>query len=721
MGRCCNARCDNDRYKKELPDAFWVFHAAPALARALGMRTLSADVGGTFTDLVLIDAETGSVHLDKVPSTPGRADAVLEGIKRITGKGDLSASDIDLFVHGFTVATNALLTRSGANVAMVTTQGFRDVLEIGDQMRPHLYHLTQTQPRPVVPRSRIVEVGERVDAFGKVVTVLDEDRADAAAEALAALEPDAVAVCLAFSYLDSTHEEMIERAVNKRLSGVPVYLSSRVNPQIEEYPRANTTAIAAYVGPVVERYVSNLDQSLAGENIDAPLRLMRSDGGVATPEVARRNPATMLLSGPAGGVIAGAALSADLAVSNLVTFDMGGTSADFSVITDGEPRMVNSRLVNEQPLRLPTLDIETISAGGGSIAHVDLGGGLKVGPDSAGAEPGPACYGQGGVQPTLTDAAVVLGILDRHEFLGGEMNIEPPLARAAIKEHIARALDLSVEEAALGIIRVANAGMIQTIRKISVECGLDIRDFALLAFGGAGPIYAPFMADELGMAEVLVPLSPGVYAAQGLLMSDIRHTAQTTYQKRVAKIEESDISSRFTALATELDRALSNDGIAEDARRFRYAADMRCVGQFHELTVPFPSPDRPRWWEAKEISALFHRHHERTYGHADESIAVEIINLRVEAFGETPRSATSVFSSASSQTPPASSERDVYLDSRSGFQPCAVYQRHDLRPGHAISGPALVAQRDTTTLVLAGQNAKVSNDGVLRISIGSAS
>ena len=280
------------------------------------MRTLSADVGGTFTDLVLIDAESGSVYLDKVPSTPGRADAVLEGIKRITGAGNLSADDIDLFVHGFTVATNALLTRRGANVAMVTTQGFRDVLEIGDQMRPHLYHLTQTKPPPVVPRSRIIEVDERLDAFGGVVTPLDEAEAAKAAEALAALEPDAVAVCLAFSYLDPTHEEIIERAVNTRLGGVPVYLSSRVNPQIEEYPRANTTAIAAYVGPVVERYVSNLDQALARENVDPPLRLMRSDGGVATPEVARRNPATMLLSGPAGGVIAGAALAADLDVPN---------------------------------------------------------------------------------------------------------------------------------------------------------------------------------------------------------------------------------------------------------------------------------------------------------------------------------------------------------------------------------------------------------------------
>lgn len=360
--------------------------------------SIGVDVGGTFTDLVLIDGRAG-VHLDKVPSTPGRPDAVLDGIRRIAGTAGVATSGIDLFVHGFTVATNAFLTRNGARVAMAVSAGMRDILEIGDQMRPHLYRLSQTKPLPVVPRSRMVEVAERRDAFGKVVTPLTMEETRRVAAAIAVLEPESVAICLAFSFLDAGHEEMLEEALAEELPGVPLYLSRRVNHQIEEYPRANSTALAAYVGPVVDRYVATLDQALAADNVAAPLRLMRSDGGIATPRSARDNPAAMLFSGPAGGVIAGANMAEELGVGDLVTFDMGGTSADFSVIVGGEPRMVTERRIAGVPLRLPTLDIETISAGGGSIAHVDIGGALRVGPQSAGAEPAPATPGAARTQP----------------------------------------------------------------------------------------------------------------------------------------------------------------------------------------------------------------------------------------------------------------------------------------------------------------------------------
>lgn len=679
------------------------------------MRYLSADVGGTFTDLVLIDSDR--VHLDKVASTPGSADAVLEGIRRVTDSAGLKPSDVDLFVHGFTVGTNAFLTRNGAKVAMVVSDGFRDVLEIGDQLRPHLYRLTQSKPLPVVPRSRVVEADERLDAFGKPVTALSEDEARRVAEETAALEPESVAVCLAFSYLDAGPEEMIERHLADLLPGVPIYLSSRVNPQIEEYPRANTTAVAGYVGPVVDRYVATLDQALAADGVTAPLRLMRSDGGVATPEAARQNPAAMLLSGPAGGVIAGAAMAEELDVANLVTFDMGGTSADFSVVADGEPRMVMGRELDGQPLRLPTLDIETISAGGGSIAHVDLGGGLRVGPQSAGADPGPACYGQGGTDATVTDAAVVLGILDPGEFLGGEMALDADLARRAVQKTIAEPLGLSLEEAALGVVRVANAGMIQAIRKLSVERGLDIRDFALLAFGGAGPIYAPFMARDLGMAEVLVPTSPGVYAAQGLLMSDIRHARQAAWQRRFSKVDENELSERLLALKADLDGALARDGIGEADRYFRFAADMRCVGQFHELLVPLPEPGAPGWWHADDVAAAFHRQHERAYGHTDEAVPVEFVNLRVDAFGRTPKAALARADGEASGVPEPVAHRPVCLDAAKGFEDVPVYRRGDVRPGHGIDGPAVIIQRDTTTVLLHGQSATVAPNGVIRIKV----
>lgn len=679
------------------------------------MRMLAADVGGTFTDLVLHDATTGAVYLDKVPSTPGRADSVLTGIQRIAASAGLTPQDIDIFVHGFTVGTNALLMRSGARLAMAVTAGFRDVLEIGNQLRPHLYLLSQSKRAPVVPRSRIVEVVERRDAFAQVITALSAAEAERVAGAIAALEPEAVAVCLTFSYLDASHEEQLAASIKARLPQVPVYLSSRVNPQIEEYPRANTTAVAAYVGPVIDRYVNTLEHALRAARVTASLRLMRSDGGVATPASARDNPASMLLSGPAGGVIAGAAMAAELGVPDIVTFDMGGTSADFSIIAGGEPRMVTTRRLDGEPLRLPTLDIETISAGGGSIAEVDLGGALRVGPRSAGAEPGPACYGLGSEAATITDAAVVLGILHPDEFLGGEMPLDASLAWAAVERTVAQPLGIDIYAAAAGILRIANAGMGKAIRKLLAERGFDLRDFALLAFGGAGPIYAPYLARELGMAEVLVPNTPGVYAAQGLLMSDIRHVAQCSFQCQLSKVDEGRLAARLEILRNDLIAALARDGIAASDRYFRFSADMRCLGQFHELIVPLPAPAVTPWWDAATVAARFHSVHERTYGHADPKVPVEIVNLRVEAFGRVTKPTLPSRSADEVSAPQPALLRAVCLDADIGFVDTPIFRRDQLRVGQVFAGPAVITQRDTTTVVLSGQNASIAAGGVMRI------
>ncbi|HLB80978.1 MAG TPA: hydantoinase/oxoprolinase family protein, partial [Dongiaceae bacterium] len=602
------------------------------------MRYLAADVGGTFTDLVLVDTGAGAVHLDKLPSqAAGSAAGVGAGVRRVAAAAGLAPGDIDLFVHGFTVGTNAFLTRAGARAALVVTAGFRDLLRIGSQMRPDLYALSGAKPAPVVPRSRTVEAVERIDAFGAVVTPLGAVEAERVAAAVAALAPEAVAVCLAFGHLNPAHEIMVEAALKARLPEVPVYLSSRVNPQIEEYPRANTTAVAAYIGPVIDRYVAALEATLAGLGMRAPLRLMRSDGGVATPRAARDNPAQMLLSGPAGGVIAGVALGRELGVRDLVTFDMGGTSADFSVVLDGRPSMVGGREIDGQPLRLPTIDIETISAGGGSIARVDLGGALRVGPDSAGAVPGPACYGQGGEAATVTDAAVVLGLLDPTAFLGGDIPLDAGLARDAVERSVGRPLGLDAAEAAFGIVAVANANMIQAIRALSVERGHDVRGFALLAFGGAGPVHAAFMARELGMAEVIVPRNPGVFAAQGLLLTDIRHSALAPYQRALDGLDAADLGGRLEALRRALDGELAADGVATADRYFRFAADMRCVGQFHLLNLPLPAPGVAGWFDPAALAAEFHAAHERAYGHADPAAPVEMVNLRVDGFGAMPK------------------------------------------------------------------------------------
>ena len=683
------------------------------------MRYLAADVGGTFTDLVLVDGSAASprVFIDKVPSqATGSALGVREGIQRLSAKAGIAAGDIDLFVHGFTVGTNAFLTRSGAKAALVVTQGFRDLLLIGNQMRPDLYSLTAGKPAPVVPRSLTVEAVERVDAFGQVVTALTAAEIERVAAAVVALKPEAVAICLAFAHLNPAHETKLAEAIQAKLPGVPVYLSARVTPQIEEYPRANTTAVAAYAGPVIDRYIGRLESNLKEVGLGGPLRLMRSDGGVATPRAARDNPAHMLLSGPAGGVIAGADLAKALDVKGMVTFDMGGTSADFSVIIDGVPTMVREREIDGQPLRLPTIDIETISAGGGSIARVDIGGALRVGPKSAGALPGPACYGQGGTDATVTDAGVVMGLLDPNEYLGGEMRLDPDLAAKAVERSVATPLGLGLEEAAFGIISVANANMIQAIRSLSVERGHDVRGFAILAFGGAGPLYAPYMARELGMAEVVAPRNPGVFAAQGLLLTDIRHAAQAPFQRNIARLKPDEIGPQLTRLKAELDHELEADGVPASERYFHFAADMRCVGQFHLLTIPLSQPNGSGWWDGAKVAAEFHAAHERSYGHADPSVPVEIVNLRVDGFGKIQRPPQPPEPAFVTGVAQAVGSRRVYFD-RQGWSEAKIYRRDLLKPGQEIPGPAIVMQRDSTIVVLPGQRGRVDKRAVIRIAI----
>lgn len=680
------------------------------------MRLLSADVGGTFTDLVLLDSEGGSFHVDKVPSAErGSPASIVRGIERILRKAGLAHSDLHLFVHGFTVATNALLTRSGARCAMIVTEGFRDVLEIGDQLRPKLYSLTQSKPRSLIPRSRVIEARERLDRDGNVVQRLTSEEAERVADAVAALQPEAVVICLIFGHLNDAHEQLLRRAVAVRLPKVPVYLSSEVNPQTEEYPRANTTATAGYVGLIVDRYLGQLEADLESSGVTARLLLMRSDGGVATPRAARRNPAHMLLSGPAGGVIAGRYLGQRMGVTNLITFDMGGTSADFSAIVEGRTRKVRARVVDEQPLRLPMLDIETISAGGGSVAWTDRGGALRVGPYSAGAVPGPACYAQGGDEPTITDAAVVLGLLDPADYLGGEIVLDADLARKAVQDRIAAKLGLPVEEAAFGIISVANAMMTQAIRSLSVERGLDVRDFALLAFGGAGPLYAPYLAENLNMAEVVVPRFPGVFAALGLLLSDVRHTAMTPFSRLLATLDVKDLRRHLDRLLAQLDSELDADGVPVSDRVFQCSGDLRYVGQFHEIEIPLAVPE-DRSWRWQDVRDAFVAEHERLYGHAAPEAPVEIVNLRAEGLGAIRKMSEVASTASESYVPEAAGKRSIYLDRKIGWTDCALYRREVLQYGARIDGPAIISQVDSTVLVPANYRATVEVDGIIRLS-----
>ncbi|WP_315926718.1 hydantoinase/oxoprolinase family protein [Mesorhizobium sp. SP-1A] len=679
------------------------------------MISLSADVGGTFTDVVLADSASGRTFADKVLTTPGTSDAIVAGILRLTGWAGVKPSDIDIFVHGFTIATNVWLTRSGARVVLAVTQGFRDVLEIATQRRGLPYSLTQTRTMPLVPRSRVIEVDERLDAFGGVAAALSEQEAERTVEAILALKPEAVAISLLFSHLNPAHEQLLARALKSRAPDLPVYCSSVINPQIEEYPRTNTTVTAAYVGPAVDEYIRKLETALPAIGMMAPVLLMRSDGGVSTIQAARDNPATMLLSGPAGGVVAGCAISRDHATPNIITFDMGGTSADFSLIAEGAAVTANERLINGEVLRLTTLDIPTISAGGGSIGSVDLGGAIRVGPASAGSVPGPACYGRGGTLPTLTDAALVLGLLDADEYLGGEMRLDTGKAKHAIKAAIADRLSISVEDAAYAMITIANAQMAQAIRSLSVERGHDLREFSLLAFGGAGSIFAPFLAEDLEMRDIVIPSRPGVFSASGLLLSDIRYTFQTPFLAQLDAVDHDALDSAGSGMRELARQAFERDGVAAQDRQIRYLADLRYVGQVHELTLPIEHDNGAIRWNAGQLAEQFSRAHERAYGFADGSIPCEVVNLRLEGVGNVAKPKTENSLSEVRETPVKPGRRSVYLGPALGYREVNVYRRNSLHEGDRLTGPAVINQPDTTIFVLPTQEAQVGRDGVLRI------
>lgn len=679
------------------------------------MITLAADVGGTFTDLVLVDSEKGTVLVDKVPTgARGSARGIAAGIERIAARAGIGVSDIGLFVHGFTVATNAFLMRAGARALLITTEGFADVLEIGSQMRPRTYALQQHKPLPVITRADVIEVHERVDAFGAPVTRLTELEAARVADEVARRRPEAVAISLVFSFLHPAHEAMLKQAIAARLPDLPVYCAHEVNPQLEEWPRASTTAMAAYVGPIVTRYLDELERLLEGIGFRGALQLMRSDGGVATPRATRANPAHMLTSGLAGGVTAAADLCGKLDVADAITLDVGGTSADLAAIVGGHSRSRMSRVIDGQPVRLPTIDVETISNGGGSIAWVDRGGALKVGPLSAGAVPGPACYGQGGTAPTVTDAAVVLGWLAPEDYLGGDVRIVPELAARAVDE-VARPLGLSATDAAFGIIRVANAMLVQSIRALAVERGIDLRPFALIPFGGAGPLYGGMIARELGMREVIVPRHPGVFAAEGLLAADIRHMAQAPFRAALGAISGHDLKAGLAPLIRQMEHELEADGVPRQHWSFRVLGDLRYIGQFHEILCEIPAELLERY-DAEGLSTLFHQQHVAHYGHADPSAPVEIVNLRVEATGKlgTPTIVAAEPRRAAAAEPVRM--RRVVMAQREEPRDVPIHERSLLGEGQSVIGPAIIVQRDSTTVVLAGQRATAGAHGTLRIS-----
>jgi len=673
---------------------------------------IGVDIGGTFTDIVALD-RAGRLALTKVPSTPKD---LLQGIgaavTQVLALAGARPSDVERFIHGTTVATNAILEQKGAVTAVLTTEGFEDVLELGRMKRSRMYDLAMDPEVPtfLAPRRRRLGIRERLDARGRVLVPLDEDAVRSAVQALQAQAVQAIAVCYLFSFVNPAHERRTREVIAELAPDISVSLSSDVDPTFREYERLCVTAFDAYLGPVVKRYLAGLADTLRGLGVPAVPLIMRSRGGIVSAALAAQQPVTLFLSGPAGGVI-GAAFAAERSgVSDFVSLDMGGTSNDVAVVRDGTPLLASEGAIGPYPVRTPMVDVNTIGAGGGSIAWIDAAGGLRVGPRSAGADPGPACYGRGGDEATVTDASVVLGYLNPARFAGGTLALDTAAAERAVAA-VGRRLGVDAVAAAAGIHRVVNARMADQIRLVTIKRGHDPRQFSLVVLGGAGPVHGAALAAEMGMAEVLVPEAPGVLAAFGLLAAAVEHHHARTLQ---ARTDAADLDAVNRCLA-ELDRAgrrrMREEGAPADLVRVAYTADMRYVGQAYELEVPIAVPvTRERM---PEVLTAFHAVHERVYGYARTQQAVEFVNFRAVHTYPLPRPVVTPAARATGTLTDARlGERRAYFGA---FVPTAIYERARLPLGARLAGPAIVEQSDTTTVIPPGVTALVDDAGNLRL------
>jgi N-methylhydantoinase A len=688
---------------------------------------LGIDVGGTFTDAILINEETGETRIAKVPSTPKDPSiGFLNAVERILREASIKPADVGYLVHGTTVATNAIIEGDLSPTGFLTTAGFRDMLEIQRQIRPALYDLLFEKPRPLVPRYRSFGIPERLDHKGKVLTALDEKAVADAARQLKQEGVEAIAVCYLYSFLNPDHEQRTREILREIFPEAVISLSSEVAPEFREYFRASTTVINAGVQPIVERYLANIEKRLRGAGLKGELLIMQSSGGVLTFEAARTKPVFMVESGPAAGVIVSAHLGRVLGFENVMSFDMGGTTAKAGLIEHGTPHITKEYEVGTAaraergakgagyPIRTPVIDLVEIGAGGGSIAWVDAGGMLRVGPRSAGADPGPVCYGHGGTEPTITDANLVLHRLDPDHFLGGEMRLDEAAAHKAIKQKCADPLGLDVLEAALGIVEIANTAMINAARRISVQRGHDPRDFVLVAFGGAGPLHANRIAAELEIPTLLVPMSPGTTSAMGLLVTDLKHEYSTTLIQRVDRLDAEAVNRRYREMEERGRKALLGEGMAGARISFERLIEMRYVGQSYELPIPLQE-DRVEN-AIQGMLKRFHEEHERAYGFAAPAEPVELVTLRLTAVGgiakpklkELPKHAGGVGAARRAV-------RKVYFAETKGFVDCASYNRYKFSTGDVIPGPAIVEEMDSTTVIHPGFQAEVDRYGNLLI------
>ena len=674
---------------------------------------IGVDVGGTFTDFVLLNAEDGSLSHFKVPSTPDDPSiGIAEGIREMLARFAVSAADVGFLGHGTTVATNMMIERRGVATGLITTKGFRDVLAIGRQTRPSLYDYSIRKPLPLVERYRRLEVNERLDASGAVLKPLDETAVAEVVRQLIASGVASIAVSFIHSYRNPAHEEQVRRVIERIAPGTYVSLSSSVLPEFREFERTSTTVLNAYVGPRMGGYLDQLRTRIAAEGITAEPLTFHSNGGLLPVKTVKQLPVLSCLSGPAAGVVGSVAIGAAAGISEIITFDAGGTSTDVSLITGGRPRFTSNRLVAGYPVKMPMLDIHVVGAGGGSIARLDDTGALKVGPISAGAVPGPIAYGKGGTEPTLTDANIVLGRLNPVALLDGRMKVDRAKAAAAIEEQIARPLGLSVEAAAYGILRIATANMSRAIRAVSTEHGHDPADFVLFAFGGAGPLHAAEVAEECGIRRVLVPQEPGTLCARGILLSDISRDYVHTQLAVVSENVWSQIAHVMADMVREGDRWLEQERVLRERRTFRLAIDARYQGQSHDIRVYMDTvtdQDRERFIEA------FHKTHQLEYGHAIPDLPIEVVNCRVQAVGIVPKGASRMAGATGSVPAARTDERQVYFGERHGWLTTGIYRHSALPVMVPLQGPAVIDEMSSTTIVHPGQRASMDRAGNILI------
>jgi N-methylhydantoinase A len=672
---------------------------------------IGVDAGGTFTDVCLMQQD-GSLAIFKLSSSPSDpSDAISNGVSEIIDQEGVDGGDVRYFGHGTTVATNALLEGRGAKTGVITTHGFRDLLELGRQKRPDLYDLQVDKPEPLVRRALRHEVAERVLATGEVYRKLDVDGVRGAVRALRDAGVEAIAVCFLYSYLRPDHEDMVGQIVAEEYPDVYLSLSHDVVAEFREYERLSSTVVNSFVGPNMSRYIRHLQDRLRGQGLDVHAYITQSNGGIISLGVAAESPVRTILSGPAAGVVGAATVSRQAGYPNLITFDMGGTSTDVALISDGQPSMKLEQEVAGHPIRTPMLDINTVGAGGGSIAWIDSGGHLKVGPQSAGAVPGPACYQRGGADATVTDANVALGILSREILLGGRMPIDALASDRAV-DQLAGELGLSREEVAQGIIDLATVNMARAIRVISIERGYDPRDYTLVAFGGAGPLHAGRMARELDIPRILVPTIPGILCAYGLLVADLRTDFSRTQYLPAVPDSLAAINRVFDDLEQSAAGWFDYEGIDDADRQTRRVADMRYVGQNYELSIPLPEGEL----DERSLDSLldaFHEAHDQAYGFAASDEPIQFVTLRLEATGATPTQEVATIASGGTAGDALVGQRHAYLPENGGWGDIPLYDRARLTAGVEMFGPAVVEQMDSTTLILPGQRAEVDRFGNL--------